>query len=81
MKSKIVYTNIKNIDFNNMKVVDNSQIKTAIYDSYGDVFMFEDINTKKRRKDTLIHVSLFNDLIVIGEEKFKILHMLSKENF
>lgn len=81
MKSKIVITNINNIDFDKMRVIDDSKIEERIYDSKMDVFTFENVKSKQLYRGCLINVSLYDDLIVEGEEKFKILHMLTKDNF
>jgi len=81
MKSQITITNIKNIDFSTMRVIDESLVETSIYDSDMDVFIFEDIHSQSRRSANLMSVSLYDDLIVKGDEKFKILGMLTKNEF
>jgi hypothetical protein len=81
MQTKITITNINNIDFSENKVIENSKVEKRIFDSYLDSFLFENINTNKQRKDCLMNVSLFDDLIVIEKEKYKILAMLSKKHF
>ena len=80
-KSKITFTNINNIDEKKYAVIDSKKIETKIYDSDMDVLLFENINTGKKRKSNLISVSLYDDLIIKGKEKFKILHMLTKPSF
>lgn len=79
MKSKILITNIKNIK--NNSVVDNSLIVENIYDSDMDIFTFENIKYSNIWKGNLMHVSLYDDLILKNGEKYKILHMLTKNNF
>ena len=81
MKSKITITNVKNIDYQKMEVIDNSKVITKIHDSDMDVFAFYNEIEKKYRKANLMDVSLYNDLIVENDEQYKILHMLSKNNF
>ena len=78
MNSKIIITTIKNIDFKENKVIDNSIVETREYDSNMDIFLFEEIKTGRRWKGNLMHVSLYDDLIIKDEEKYKILQMLSK---
>lgn len=77
MTSTILITNIKNIDFEKMQVIDNSKILEEKYDSDMDVFLLENKNNGKQRMSNLMNVSLFDDLIVKNNEKFKILRMLS----
>ena len=81
MKSKIAITNINNINSETMEIIDSSQIHRGIYDWLGDLFIFEDRKTGKRRYDFIMSVSVQDDFIVAGGEKFQILEMLSKNNF
>ncbi len=76
--SKIIITNVKNIDYSIMHVIDNDKVESREYDSDMDIFTFEDTKRNKLRKGNLMSVSLYDDLIVEGDEKFKILRMLSK---
>jgi len=78
MTSAILITNIQNIDFEKMKVIDNSKVLEEKYDSDMDVLLLENKNNGRQRMSNLIHVSLFDDLIVRDNEKFKILRMLSR---
>jgi len=81
MKSQILITNIKNIDFKENKVINNSQIVKQIHDSDMDIFTFENIRTGKQYRGNLMNVSVYDDLILENNEKFKILHMLTKNSF
>ena len=78
MESRMHITNVSNINFDKMEVIDNSKVKEYVHDTYNDIFLFEDIRSGIKRKDTLINVSLYDDLIIWGDEKFKILRMISK---
>lgn len=78
MTSTILITNIQNIDFEKLKVIDNSKVLEEKYDSDMDVLLLENKNNGRQRMSNLIHVSLFDDLIVRDNEKFKILRMLSR---
>ena len=77
MTSTILITNIQNIDFEKMQVIDNSKVLVEKYDSDIDVFLLENKNNGSQRMSNLMHVSLYDDLIVKDNEKFKILRMLS----
>lgn len=78
MTSTILITNVQNIDFEKMKVIDNSKVLEEKYDSDMDVLLLENKNNGKQRMSNLMNVSLFDDLIVKNNEKFKILRMLSR---
>ena len=78
MTSKILITNIQNIDFEKMQVIDNSKVLEEKYDSDMDVLLLENKNNGSQRMSNLMNVSLFDDLIVKNNEKFKILRMLSR---
>ncbi len=75
MKSTITITPVDNIkDFG---VINKDLNIVETHDSDMDVFLMENKNGK-RRMSNLMGVSLYDDLIVKGEVKYKILHMLSK---
>jgi hypothetical protein len=75
MKSTITITPVDNIkDF---AVINNDLNLIETHDSDMDVFLLENKNGK-RRVSNLMGVSLYDDLIVKGDIKYKILHMLSK---
>ncbi len=76
MKSTIWTTPISNIK--DLRVIDNAKVKETTHDSDMDVFTFYDVVHNKTRRSNLMDVSLYDDLIVEGEEKLKILRMLSK---
>jgi hypothetical protein len=78
MTSTILITNIQNIDFEKMQVIDNSKVLEEKYDSDMDVLLLENKNNGKQRMSNLMNGSLFDDLIVKNNEKFKILRMLSR---
>ena len=78
MTSTILITNVQNIDFEKMKVIDNSKVLEEKYDYDIDVLLLENKNNGSQRMSNLMYVSLFEDLIVKGDEKFKILRMLSR---
>ena len=61
-----------------MKVIDNSKVLEEKYDSDMDVLLLENKNNGHQRMSNLMHVSLYDDLIVKDNEKFKILRMLSR---
>ena len=83
MKSKIKITNVKNIDFENKYIINSELIETRVYDSDNDLLTFENQKSEglQQRKDCLMRVSLYDDLIVENGEKFKILSMLSANSF
>ena len=75
MKSTITITPVDNIkDF---AVINNDLNTVETYDSDMDVLLMENKNGK-RRMSNLMGVRLYDDLIVKGDVKYKILHMLSK---
>lgn len=76
MNSTIHITPVENIK--DYAVVDNGLVEKRTYDSDMDVFTFYDVVRKKTRRSNLMSVSLYNDLIVEGDRKYKILHMLSQ---
>ena len=78
MNSTIYLTNVKNIDFKQMRVIDDSLVTKETHDSDLKIHVFKDTLTGIERRDSLIHVSLFDDVIVRGTEEYKILNMLSK---
>ena len=81
MKSKILITNTDNVDFEKSIVIDNNNILTEVYDSDMDIFLFENVNTGKQRRTNLMSVSVYDDLIVREEIKYKILRMLTAPTF
>lgn len=74
--AKILITSVDNIKDN--EVIDKKKITSRNYDSDMDVFTFENIKTGKMWKGNLMHVNLYEDFIVEGKIKYKILHMLIK---
>lgn len=76
MKSTITITPTTNIK--DLRVVDESKIETRTYDSDMDVFTFYCERDNHTRKSNLMGVSLYEDVIVEGDVKYKILQMLSK---
>ncbi len=76
MKSTIAITPVTNIK--NFAVIDNSKVEKRTYDSDKDNLIFFSTKSDKKRTDTLINVSLYDDLLIEGEVKYKILTMLSK---
>ncbi len=76
MKSTILVTPVSNIK--DYRVVDESKIEKRTHDSRMEVFTFYNVVQKETRKANLMDVSLYDDLIVEGEEQLKILHMLTK---
>lgn len=76
MKSEITITPISNIL--NHRVIDEDKIQIRSYDTNMDVFEFYNQRYQESRKSNLMNVSLYDDVIVEGDEKYKILRMLSK---
>jgi hypothetical protein len=73
-KSTITITPISNIE--NFAVINNELITKETYDSDMDVLLME--NKKgKRRMSNLMSVSLYDDIIIKDDVKYKILHMLT----
>ncbi len=66
-------TNIKDFE-----VVNYDLVQERTYNSHTDELRFYNVNHKQYRHDVLIHVSLYNDLIVEGDVQYKILRMISK---
>lgn len=54
------------------------KIESRSYDSDMDVLLFENKNTGSRRRANLMDVSLYDDIIIEDNDKFKIISMLSK---
>lgn len=78
MQSTITIVNVKDINLKKNELKDTAKVWSETHNGKMDVFLFENEKTGERWKGTLIHVSLYDDVIVRGEEKFKILHMLTK---
>lgn len=77
MKSKITTTPVTNIADN--RVQDNSKVEQSEHDSDMDVFTFYNVVKKRQWRGNLMHVSLYDDLIVRDDgSQHKILHMFSK---
>ena len=75
MNSTITITPIDNIkDF---AVVNNDLVIRKTFDSDMAVLLMENKNGK-RRMSNLMGVSLYDDLVIIEDIKYKVLHMLSK---
>ena len=75
MNSTITITPIDNIkDF---AVVNNDLVTRKTFDSDMAVLLMENKNGK-RRMSNLMGVSLYDDLVIIEDIKYKVLHMLSK---
>ena len=72
---KLYLTSISNIE--NGKVIDDSKVQRRQYNEHSKLD-FEDIKTGKLREDTLMNVSIYDDLIIEDEEKLKILSMFTK---
>ncbi len=77
MNSTILITDNKNIDYTKNAVINNELILEETHDSDLEVFLIENIDGKQRRGN-LMTISLYDDLIVRNEVKYKILKMLSK---
>ena len=75
-KSIIKITPVTNIK--DLKVVDESKIEIRTYQTYMDVFVFYNVITQITRRSNLEHVSLYDDLIIEGDVKYKILRMITK---
>jgi len=78
MNSTILITPLENIDYEKLKVIDNDQIIEETHSSNMQVFHFFNQKTKEERMDTLTNVSLYDDLILRDDKRYKILHMLTK---
>lgn len=76
MNSTILITPTTNI--RNNTVVDESKIEKRICNTLMDVFTFRNVKQNEKRRENLMHVSLFDDVIVEGNTEYKILQMLSK---
>jgi len=72
---KLVLTPIFNIE--NGKIIDDLKVQKRQYNEHSKL-EFENIKTKESREDTLINVSIYDDLIIEDEEKLKILSMFTK---
>jgi hypothetical protein len=59
-------------------VVDETKIEIKTCQTYMDVFVFYNVMTQITRRSNLEHVSLYDDLIVEGDIRHKILRMLTK---
>ena len=75
-KSIITITPVTNIK--DALVVDETKIEIRTCQTYMDVFVFYNIITQITRKSNLEHVSLYDDLIIEGDVKYKILRMITK---
>lgn len=77
MKHIIKITPIDNIDFEKGIVIDNSKIENREIDGNTEVTLFNTVN-EIERQGKFIHVSVYDDILVENEVKYKILHMLTK---
>ena len=71
--SKITYTPITNIK--DSVVVDDDLVKVDTYDSYMDVFTMTNPRIGRKRKDTLMNISLYDDIVIIDDVDCKVLRM------
>ncbi len=76
MNSTITITPVSNIKQGT--VIDNSLVTSETHDSDMKVFEFYNFKTKTKWMGNLMHVSLYDDLIIKEGVEYKILHMLSK---
>ena len=75
--SQISYTPVSNII--DGAILDGKLVKSGAYDSYNDTFkMVDKRGFVPDRTDTLINVSLYNDIVIIDGVHCKILGMLTK---
>lgn len=75
-KSIITITPVTNIK--DGRVIDETKIEIRTYQTYMDVFVFFNVITQITRKSNLEHVSLYDDLIIEGDVRYKILRMITK---
>lgn len=75
-KSIITITPVTNIK--DGRVIDETKIELRTYQTYMDVFVFFNVITQITRKSNLEHVSLYDDLIIEGDVRYKILRMITK---
>lgn len=78
IQSIITIVNVKDINYNKNEVKAKAKVTQETHDSNKDIFLLENEKTGERRKSNLMYVSIYDELIVRGNEKFKILHMLTK---
>lgn len=78
MIAEILITPISNIE--NNRIIKNDKVEKRICCNRTNIFTFFNVPLQKTRKDTLINVSLFDDLIVEKRIKYKILRMTSNSN-
>ncbi len=74
MKIKLTITETNNIK--DYQLIDQKLISIVYYDK-SDELVFEN-NVGELRNDRLINVSLYDDLIILNDKKYKILNMLTK---
>lgn len=75
-QSKIQTTPFLNINAGSL--VDKTKIETKTYDTYMDVFTFRNIKNNITWRGCLMHVSIYDDLIIEDGIEYKILSMLTK---
>lgn len=72
-KSIVHLTPVSNVM--DSKLIDNTNVIQREFDSYKDAFTFTNINTGHERVDTLINVSLYDDVMTYNDKNYRILHM------
>lgn len=71
MESKIIITPLSNT--RNGKVIDIAKLRTESYNTDTKVFEVKNIFTSKIRKESLVDISLSNDVILSKGQEFRVL--------
>lgn len=75
-QSQVTFTALTNIDARNV-VIDNEKVYTKRYDSYNDTFKMT-ASGREDRTDTLINVSVYDDVVYFDGVPSKIIIMRTK---
>lgn len=76
MRSTITITPLNNIS--NGSVIDNNKITMETHNSDMMTFTVENEKTNDIRRCNLMGVSLYDDVLIINDVKYKILRMLTR---
>lgn len=77
MKSKMIITPIININYQTLRVIDNSNMIDVEYE-WDDVVPVFDTKEGIETHTTVSDISLYDDRLIINGEQHHILHMISK---
>ncbi len=71
----LTITPVDNVDMMNMCVIDNTKVKKVDYEECDTIHVWR---KDQISKDIVNRISLFDDLLIIDDIKYKVLHFYSE---